>query len=431
VSQDFTPIQSTDTLAASLPVLNENLVCLLSNFSGTSFPTTNIVVGMECYRSDQQKTYRLKSTGPSVWVLVENATQTYLSQELADARYFVQNAYIKANLGLQGIGAAAADIVGLSFADNLGVNRWSINKNANQDLLVNRYDSFGTFIDTPFSIDHTSGALKHGNNLMWDAGNDGFGSGLDADLVRAVAPGAAGLAVLGAANSSAVLAAIGATNSLAQTGQIGVFFATYADIIPGYVPMTGGTIGDASSGANARANPDSFDLYIWLWNRGASVNGGRGSTGNNDWLAHKALVVPDSRGRGLVGLDYSSITGQAGNMTQGSYNSVGGVGGEQFHLLVVNEMPAHYHAAAIYDQGHAHGVTMFATNGVDGAGFHAYTAVSFSSGALGTGTYSTSAVATGVRVNSNNGLDTTYANGGGAAHNNMPPHLLVTFHLKL
>ncbi len=72
MSQSFAPLVGTDTLTASRTIINNNFDALLTTNSGTAFPTVNIAVGMGCYRTDTQRVYRLQSTGPAVWVLVEN-----------------------------------------------------------------------------------------------------------------------------------------------------------------------------------------------------------------------------------------------------------------------------------------------------------------------------------------------------------------------
>ncbi|MET4190673.1 MULTISPECIES: hypothetical protein [unclassified Bradyrhizobium] len=72
MSQSFVPLAGTDTLTASRSALNNNADALLTSFSGTAFPVTNIAVGMTCYRTDLQKTFRLRSTGPAVWVQSDN-----------------------------------------------------------------------------------------------------------------------------------------------------------------------------------------------------------------------------------------------------------------------------------------------------------------------------------------------------------------------
>lgn len=57
--QDYTPLGSTATTTVKDGILNheKNINALRSTYSGTSFPTENLVVGMKCYRTDLGKTY--------------------------------------------------------------------------------------------------------------------------------------------------------------------------------------------------------------------------------------------------------------------------------------------------------------------------------------------------------------------------------------
>lgn len=57
--QDYTPLGSTATTTVKDGILNheKNINALRSTYSGTSFPTENIVAGMKCYRTDLGKTY--------------------------------------------------------------------------------------------------------------------------------------------------------------------------------------------------------------------------------------------------------------------------------------------------------------------------------------------------------------------------------------
>lgn len=85
--QNFTDIQATDNISASLAPLEDNMRTILSCSSGTAFPTTELQVGMLCYRTDQEKLHELRSTGPAVWVEIADLSQTYLSKEDADGFY--------------------------------------------------------------------------------------------------------------------------------------------------------------------------------------------------------------------------------------------------------------------------------------------------------------------------------------------------------
>lgn len=68
--QNFLIIPDTDTLQASLPKILGNDRTILSQSSNTVFPTTNLEVGMPCYRTDQKKLYVLTVVSPATWVLV-------------------------------------------------------------------------------------------------------------------------------------------------------------------------------------------------------------------------------------------------------------------------------------------------------------------------------------------------------------------------
>src|SRR5574343_755529 len=65
--QNFTDIPSSRTLSNSLlEILNNDKTALSCN-SGTTFPTTNLLIGMLCYRTDQLKLYQLIGTNPDNW----------------------------------------------------------------------------------------------------------------------------------------------------------------------------------------------------------------------------------------------------------------------------------------------------------------------------------------------------------------------------
>jgi len=68
--QNYREILDTDDLAASRTYLLDTDKTAISLNAGTAFPTLNLLVGMLCYRSDEDKIYQLKSTGPDVWEIL-------------------------------------------------------------------------------------------------------------------------------------------------------------------------------------------------------------------------------------------------------------------------------------------------------------------------------------------------------------------------
>lgn len=103
---------------------------------------------------------------------------------------------------------------------------------------------------------------------------------------------------------------------------------SYPSLTPpdGWLLCDGSTIGDASSGATARANADTEDLFTLLWGSWANTeltiqdSSGtpttRGASAAADFAAHKRLPVPDHRQR--------FILGKAGSGTGSTLGATGG-----------------------------------------------------------------------------------------------------------
>lgn len=102
-------------------------------------------------------------------------------------------------------------------------------------------------------------------------------------------------------------------------------------------------------------------------------------------------------GRMLVGIDSGDS----------DFDTVEETGGAKTHTLTTGEIPAHSHA--INDPGHTHSADVFATD-ANGANFDR----SAGGGAAGTATINSAT--TGITVDNA---------GGGAAHNNLPPYVVV------
>lgn len=65
--EQFSLLTGDQTLKASREPLNNALLTVRSLSSGTAFPTTNLSVGMLCYRTDQHKLYQLADEVTQTW----------------------------------------------------------------------------------------------------------------------------------------------------------------------------------------------------------------------------------------------------------------------------------------------------------------------------------------------------------------------------
>ena len=152
--------------------------------------------------------------------------------------------------------------------------------------------------------------------------------------------------------------------TVASTGDIK--FRAGTEFLTGWVKSNGTTIGNALSGATQRANADTQNLFVWLWQNcpdaHCPVPTGRGANALADFNANKQITVIDLRGRAPFGLD------DMGNTAAGRINAINmgagdtpttpqGVGGESLHTLSLGEIPPHRHSVELIDPGHGHGVT--------------------------------------------------------------------------
>lgn len=106
----------------------------------------------------------------------------------------------------------------------------------------------------------------------------------------------------------------------------------------GWIPLNDGTIGNASSGANTRAKPDTWLLYKLIWentvNADCPVSTGRGSNALADWNANKTIQLPSTVGRVLA--DRGTDT-----------NALGHAFGSDTATLIASNLPPHSHSVAI------------------------------------------------------------------------------------
>lgn len=203
-------------------------------------------------------------------------------------------------------------------------------------------------------------------------------------------------------------------NGIARTGDIKPAFDTSQQA--GWVRMNGRTIGSAASLATERANADVEDLYTFLWERNASVEGGRGGSAAADWSANKPLVIPDARGRAFFVSDTMGNTA-AGRLTDAIMSpdgeTLGATGGAQEVTLTEAQLPA-----------------LTKTTTTNGAHTHSYTAYVFPNGFAGGGT--TGGIGNTSQTTGSAGAHNhSVSFGGDESHSNTPPALLVGAYIKL
>jgi microcystin-dependent protein len=183
-------------------------------------------------------------------------------------------------------------------------------------------------------------------------------------------------------------------------------------IMSGWVRANGRTIGSATSGATERANADCQALFEHLWSvdTNLAVSGGRGANNTADWTANKTIALPSARGRDLRGLtdmgnsDTGALVG--GTFIFGNGTTLGSYGGTSVHTLLEAEMPAHDHG----------GVTGSTNTNTKSSNFGAQSGGTNNIWQDTTTTAHTHTIA---------------SDGGGGAHNNLPPFLLMSIYIKL
>ena len=253
------------------------------------------------------------------------------------------------------------------------------------------------------------------------------------------------------------------TGSYWKTGDLKAAYVS--DSQDGFVIANGLSIGNASSSASSRADADCQALFIALWNADASltVSGGRGTNATADWNGGKTIALPDIRGRVLAGCD------GMGNALAGRLSlsdTIGSAGGAEAITLDATQIGAHSHAVTVAGAGaHTPAGTITGdgshTNSgtVDANGGHQHNlkenllaagggsaSVPFASGSGGIltepvsdhqHTFTTNFSGTHLHGFTGNSVGdhvhtASSANaGGGLAHYNVQPTILVYFQIKL
>lgn len=215
--------------------------------------------------------------------------------------------------------------------------------------------------------------------------------------------------------------------------------------VTGWLICNGNTIGNAASGATARANADCVSLFGVLWENtnnaelpiqnSSGVATTRGATAAEDFAANKRLPLPDMRGRVLAGWDSGGTAGRLTSTTVNSANMAAS-GGAQTHTLATTELPSHTHGMT---HGHADNFSIpeggshlhdLYLDGV-GPGSGILDDTSGRSAAPSTGFIFNGAHTHAINGNVTDFSGNTASTGSGAAHNNVQPTFVINYMIKL
>jgi microcystin-dependent protein len=310
---------------------------------------------------------------------------------------------------------ASADTWGLKLNIDLdildqkvisGTDQWSmklgdgVTNSATGPLVITRYNNSLTRIDDPLTIDRQSGvvtinALNSPGGITTPVSNPTV-----VKMPYSIPPATPAASIVN-------IFVDGNGNPVIQhpDGTI-----QYLGVPPGVIAWTCAATPDVGwalcngQAVPRAANPGLFGRI------GVGYGAGDGSTTFN---------LPNLQGRVVAHTDGLGILG--GQVGNGTLNSTGGL---FYHYITINEMPAHRHSAAIYDPGHAHAYSQFVDQGTQGA----------NAGLAHVGYFqqnNTSAEVTGVRINSDGGLDVTYAAGGGSWIPTIQPTIIMNAQIKL
>ena len=125
MAQTYPDIPSTKAVRDSRQDILDRDEAVRSAFSGTTFPSTNLVVGMFCFRTDLGQIYELTATSPVTWTRIPLGVPVPLAQGGTGAS---DAATARSNLGLAAL--AVKNTIAASDIDNAAVQTAKIQDGA-------------------------------------------------------------------------------------------------------------------------------------------------------------------------------------------------------------------------------------------------------------------------------------------------------------
>ena len=325
--QNYTEISEDKTLKDSRALLLDNDKTVMSNNSGTEFPTTNLQPGMLCFRTDLKKFYYLASDG-TTWVEIINVSEDngwVKRADTADNAEKVNDHTVNADVPVNAkftdttYDVATDSQAGLMTA----AQKTKLDGLENFSLPVASADTLGGVkIGDGLSINSqgivsstvTGGNASHGSKLFTADGTFTVPEGVNTLFVSAIGGGGGG----GGGGTMAGAHIIGYEGNRGRLGEL-VLFVTPGQSLPIKIGRggTGGLYGNSPAVGSGGTGLVSGSAGTTKGSTGSG--GGGGTTGINSI----AIAGGGAGGQSIYATDSSTAAGGGGGAGGGSiyYNN--------------------------------------------------------------------------------------------------------------